>query len=186
MLRGSGTRPTSKQSDLRARSAVSDLYISEALAVSDELFTDACVRKGDDVGGEVTGILAVADADGGHRDSRGHLHNAVQGIDAVERAAGAGQANDRKDCVPCEHAREGCSEASNTDEDLKASPGGFASILRGRIRGTVCREDVELPRDAELVEHRGDLVYSFLVGLATRNDTDLCIFFQIHLRILLN
>ena len=129
------------------------------------------------MGGEVTGILAVADADCCHRDSRGHLHNAVQGIDAVERTAGAGQANDRKDRVPCEHAREGCSEASNTDEDLEASPGGFASILRGGVRGAVCREDVVFPHDAEAVEHRGDLVYGFLVGLATRNDTDLCIFF---------
>ena len=88
--------------------------------------------------------------------------------------------------MPCEHAREGCSEASNTDEDLKASPGGFASILRGRIRGAVCREDVVFPRDAELVEHGGDLVYSFLVGLATRNDTDLCIrnFINLHFQFL--
>ena len=70
--------------------------ISETLAVGDELLADSRVCDGDDVGGEVTGILAVADADRCHRDSRGHLHNAVQGIDAVERAAGAGQANDRK------------------------------------------------------------------------------------------
>ena len=162
------------------------IYIPEALAVGDELLADCRVGGGDDVGGEVTGILAVADADRCHRDSRGHLHDGVQGIDAVERAAGAGQTDNGKNRVPCEHARKGCSEASNTDEDLEASPGGFASILRGGVRGAVCREDVVFPRDAELVEHRGDLIYSFLVGLATRNDTDLCIFFQIHLRILLN
>lgn len=180
MLRGSGTRPASKRSDLRARSAASDLYISEALAVGDELLPNCGVGGGDDVGGEVTGVLAVADADCCHRDSRGHLHDRVQGIDAVERAAGAGQANDRKNRVPCEHAREGCSEACDTDEDLEASPGGFASILRGGVRGAVCRENVEFPHDAEAVEHGGDFIYSFLVGLATGNDTDLCIFFQIH------
>ena len=61
--------------------------------------------------GEETGILAVADADRGHRDSRGHLHDRVQSIDAVERAAGAGQTDNGKDGVPCEHAREGCGTA---------------------------------------------------------------------------
>ncbi len=177
MLRGSGTRSASKRSDIRARSAASDLYVSQRLAVGDKLLANCRVGGGDDVGGEVTGVLAVADADRCHRDSRGHLHDRVQGVDAVERAAGAGQANDRKDGVPCKHARKGCSEASNTDEDLEASPGGFASILRGGVRGAVCRENVVFPRDAELVEHSGDFVYSFLVGLATRNDTDLCIFF---------
>ena len=118
MLRGSGTRPASKQSDLRARSAGSDLYISEALAVSDELFANCGVCDGDDVGGEVTGILAVADADRGHRDSRGHLHDGVQSIDTIKRAARAGESNHRKNCVPCEHARKGCSEACDTDETI--------------------------------------------------------------------
>ena len=74
--------------------------VSEALAVSDELFADACIREGNDVDGEETGILAVADADRGHWDSRGHLHDRVQSIDAVERAAGAGQTDNGKDGVP--------------------------------------------------------------------------------------
>ena len=159
------------------------IYVSEALAVGDELLADCRICDGDDVGGEVTGILAVADADCGHRDSRGHLHNAVQSIDAVERAARAGQTDNGKDGVPCEHAREGCSEACDTDEDLEASPGGFASILRGGVRGAVRGENVEFPHDAEAVEHGGDFIYSFLVGLATRNDTDLCIrnFINLHI-----
>ena len=94
MLRGSGTRPTSKQSDLRARSAASDLYISEALAVCNKLLAHGRVRESDDVDGEVTGILAVADADRGHRDSRGHLHDGVQSIDTIKRAARAGEAEE--------------------------------------------------------------------------------------------
>ena len=77
------------------------INVSEALAVSDEFFADSWVCDGDDVGGEVTGVLAVADADRGHRDSRGHLHDRVQGIDAVERAAGAGQTDNGKNRVPC-------------------------------------------------------------------------------------
>ena len=74
--------------------------------------------------------------------------------------------------MPCEHARKGCSEASNTDEDLEASPGGFACILRRLVRSTVRREDVVFPSDAQAEEVEVEEVVEEIIEEAPADGDD--------------
>lgn len=63
-------------------------------AARGETLREGGVLHGEDLGGQQGGVGPVADADGRHRDARGHLHGAEQRVQPVERRTLAGDADD--------------------------------------------------------------------------------------------
>jgi len=79
------------------------------------------IAHGQDLHRQQPGVPGRADADGGHRHARRHLHNREQRVEALERFAFNGHADDGQDGERRRNARQMRRAARAGDDDAQAA-----------------------------------------------------------------
>lgn len=149
-------------------------FVATGVAPGGESFGECGVGCGEGRDGEECGVGGASGSDGkgGDGDALGHLDDGEEGVDALKRGRGDGDAEDGDDRLGGEHSGKVRRASGSGDDDAEAAGVRLFGVLEEQVGGAMGGDDAGFVGDVEGAEHLDCGLHDGEVVLAAHNDAD--------------